>query len=82
MSETNQVQRLVMPHRWCCKCNTLMEIINVEGIDCSACMRCSETGYGYTASEKEIALELQDHFKHELYQVSSILSILRKHNVV
>ena len=65
--------------RYCTKCNSELEILEVDGRPCQVCKSCSYIEPGYVKSEKEIVLELQDYFKNELWRVMFVMGIFRAH---
>ena len=65
--------------RYCTKCNSELEILEVDGRPCQVCKSCSCIEPGYVESEKEIVLELQDYFKNELWRVMFVMGIFRAH---
>ena len=65
--------------RYCTKCNSELEILEIDGRPCQVCKACSCIETGYVESEKEIVLELQDYFKSELWRVMFVMGIFRAH---
>lgn len=65
--------------RYCTKCNSELEILEIDGHPYQVCKSCSCIEPGYVESEKEIVLELQDYFKSELWRVMFVMGIFRAH---
>lgn len=66
---------------YCTECNTELEIAKIEGMPLPqmVCTNCFRMERGYEKHEKELVADLQDYLKDELWKVSHVLSIFRKH---